>query len=222
MSLSNLAITVGDLGRDEDALTIIQEAVSHYRALADAQPEAFLPQLAGSLNNLANRLAELDQYEDALTAIQEAVSHYRALADTQPDAFLAQLAESLNNLAVRLAELDQYEDALSTIQEAAIIWQHLGGPQSDALLPQLANTLTIASWIALGKGDVRITIQYLLAAMELAAVTNDEEQRQLLVGMLVAEYQRAPEQFNEAWWQQTGEKLPVWLSPGSSTLDDTK
>jgi tetratricopeptide (TPR) repeat protein len=44
---------LADLGRREDALAAIEEAVQAYRQLADACPDAFLPDLAGSLNNLA-------------------------------------------------------------------------------------------------------------------------------------------------------------------------
>ena len=55
MSLNNLAVRLGDLGRREDALAAIQEAVTIYRELAAARPDAFRPDLARSLNNLAIR-----------------------------------------------------------------------------------------------------------------------------------------------------------------------
>ncbi len=42
-----------DLGRHESALVAIEEAMTLRRALAEANPDAFLPDLARSLNNRA-------------------------------------------------------------------------------------------------------------------------------------------------------------------------
>ena len=61
------------LGRREEALEATQEAVGHYRRLAEANPAAFLPDLAGSLNNLGAMLSELGQGKEALAAYEEAV-----------------------------------------------------------------------------------------------------------------------------------------------------
>ena len=59
MSLNNLSVRLADLGRREDALAAIEEAVDAYRELAAARPDAFPPDLAMSLNNLSVRLADL-------------------------------------------------------------------------------------------------------------------------------------------------------------------
>ena len=52
--------------------------------MAEANPEAYLPGLAGSLNNLAVRLAELGQRQAALAPAQQAAETYRALAEANP------------------------------------------------------------------------------------------------------------------------------------------
>ena len=57
-SLNNLSVRLADLGRPEEALAAIEEAVIIYRELAAARPDAFRPDLATSLDNLSNRLAE--------------------------------------------------------------------------------------------------------------------------------------------------------------------
>jgi len=77
------------------ALTAIDEAVTAYRRLAEANPATFLPNLARSLNNQSNRRADTGDRAGALTAIDEAVTAYRRLAEANPAAFLPDLAMSL-------------------------------------------------------------------------------------------------------------------------------
>ena len=104
-SLSNLSVRLADLGRREGALAAVEEAVTIYRELAAARPDAFRPDLAMSLNNLSADLANLGRREGALAAIEEAVTIRRELAAARPDAFRPDLAMSLNNLSVLLAGL---------------------------------------------------------------------------------------------------------------------
>ena len=92
LSLNNLANTLSDLGRLEEALKAAEEAVGLRRALAGARPDAFIPNLAASLNNLAVRLSALGRREEALKAAEEAVGRYRALAVARPNAFIPDLA----------------------------------------------------------------------------------------------------------------------------------
>ncbi|MEU5130000.1 hypothetical protein AB0G96_28310, partial [Streptomyces mobaraensis] len=74
----------------------IQEAADHYRALAQTNPDAYLPDLATSLNNLSIQLGEVGRREEGLTAIQEAVRIRRALAETKyPELLEAALQHSL-------------------------------------------------------------------------------------------------------------------------------
>ena len=95
MSLNNQSNALAELGRREDALAAITEAVALYREVAAARPDAFRPDLAASLNNQCNRLAELGRRGDALAAITEAVAIYREVAAARPDAFRPDLALSL-------------------------------------------------------------------------------------------------------------------------------
>ncbi|MEV6124333.1 hypothetical protein AB0M23_28135, partial [Streptomyces sp. NPDC052077] len=69
------------------------------RALANANPDAYLPNLATSLNNLSNRLGEVGRPAEGLTAAEEAVSHYRALAKANRERFAADLRRSLDVVA---------------------------------------------------------------------------------------------------------------------------
>ena len=83
-----------------------------HRQLAEANPAAYAPDLAGSLNNLGIRLAEAGRREEALGAAQEAVTLHRQLAEANPAAYAPDLARSLNNLGIRLAEAGRREEAL--------------------------------------------------------------------------------------------------------------
>jgi tetratricopeptide (TPR) repeat protein len=140
-TLNNLANVLSRLGRREEALSKAQEAVRIYEQLAQARPDAFLPDLAMSLNNLAIRLSDLGQREEALSKAQEAVRIREQLAQARPDAFLPSLAMSLNNLAISLGGLGRREEALAKAQEAVRIYGQLAQARPDAFLPDLAISL---------------------------------------------------------------------------------
>ena len=84
MSLNNQSVFLSGLGRREEALAAIEEAVTIRRELARARPDAFLPDLAASLNNQSSCLSGLGQREEALAAVEEAVTAYRELARGPP------------------------------------------------------------------------------------------------------------------------------------------
>ena len=79
-SLIKFSNRFGDLGRREEALATIEEATTAYRALAQARPDASLPDLAGSLTNQSGRLADLGRWEEALAAAEEAATIRHTLA----------------------------------------------------------------------------------------------------------------------------------------------
>jgi hypothetical protein len=57
LSLNNLAIKLGHLGRHEESAAACDKAVIHYRALVAADPDAFTSDLALCLNTLAATLS---------------------------------------------------------------------------------------------------------------------------------------------------------------------
>ncbi|MFJ4748731.1 tetratricopeptide repeat protein, partial [Streptomyces albogriseolus] len=124
-----------------EAVRLAQTLTDRHRALAEADPAAHLPGLAGSLNNLSVRLGEVGRREEGLTAVQEAVDIRRALAEANPAAYLPDLAASLNNLSVLLRDVGRREEALTAIQEAVDIRRALAEANPDAYLPDLAGSL---------------------------------------------------------------------------------
>ncbi len=153
--LNNLGAALGALGRREEALKAAQEAVEVYRRLAQANPQAFEPNLAASLNNLANILAGLGRRGEALEAAQEAVEVYRRLAQANPQAFEPDLAGSLNNLSVFLADLGRREEALKAAQEAVVIRRRLAQANPQAFEPDLARSLGTLGWVLLDSDRAR-------------------------------------------------------------------
>jgi hypothetical protein len=73
------------------------------RRLAEARPDAFLPDLAQSLNNLSLQQNALAQPEPALASAREAVEAYWPFFLAHPDAFARNTATILDNL-LRLLE----------------------------------------------------------------------------------------------------------------------
>ncbi len=121
----NLSNRLGDVGDRAGALEVITEAVTGYRRLAEANPAAYLPNLAASLNNLSGRLSETGDRTGALEAITEAVTGYRRLAEANPAAYLPDLAASLNNLSGCLSETGDRAGALEAITEAVTGYRRL-------------------------------------------------------------------------------------------------
>ncbi len=141
ISYNNLSVRLGSLGRREEALAAVAEAVAIRRDLATARPDAFRPDLAMSLNNLSARLSSLGRREEALAAVAEAVALYRDLATARPDAFRPDLAGALNNLSGDLSSLSRREEALAAVEEAVAIRRDLAAARPDAFRPDLAMSL---------------------------------------------------------------------------------
>jgi tetratricopeptide (TPR) repeat protein len=140
-ALTTLGVRLSGVGRREDALAPTQEATDIYRALAQANPAAYLPDLAMSLNNLGATLSEVGRRKDAVAPTQEATDLYRGLAQANPAAYLPDLAMSLNNLGNRLSEVGRREEALAPTQEATDIYRGLAQANPAAYLPDLAMSL---------------------------------------------------------------------------------
>ncbi|MGO9899059.1 MAG: tetratricopeptide repeat protein [Solirubrobacteraceae bacterium] len=151
-SLNNQSARLSGLGRLEEALPAVEEAVKILQGLAAADPDAFLPRLAMSLNNQSARLSGLGRPEEALAAIEQAVEIWRGLAAAHPDAFLPDLAASLSSQSGCLSGLGRREEALAAVEEAVKILQGLAAADPDAFLPELARSLNSQSGCLSGLG----------------------------------------------------------------------
>jgi tetratricopeptide (TPR) repeat protein len=66
------------------ATPIYQEALTTYRQLAEANPPAYLPDVAMTLNNLAVFYRDIDQLEKAVEMLREMLKIRRELASEAP------------------------------------------------------------------------------------------------------------------------------------------
>jgi tetratricopeptide (TPR) repeat protein len=99
------AVDPPPLGQREEALASAQEAVDIRRKLAQARPEAFLPDLAESLNNLGIWQSELGQREAALASAEEALDAIWPFFLRLPAAFERHTGIMLGNLRKGLKAL---------------------------------------------------------------------------------------------------------------------
>ncbi|MFF2751347.1 hypothetical protein ACFVVA_38155, partial [Kitasatospora sp. NPDC058048] len=120
------------------AVRLARTITSHYRTLAEANPDAYLPNLAMALNNLSNHLGEVGRPAEGLAAAEEAVGHYRTLAEANPDAYLPNLGTSVSNLSNHLGEVGRRAEGLAAAEEAVTIRRTLAEANPDAYLPDLA------------------------------------------------------------------------------------
>jgi tetratricopeptide (TPR) repeat protein/nucleoside phosphorylase len=128
-----------ELGRYDEALHSMREALEIRRVLARSNPEdAFQSDLVASLNNLGNALLQLGHYRKALAALQEAVELLQPLARRDPGAFQSDLANSLVNLGNVLGEMGRNEESIVTTKDSIGILRALVSHDPDAYRPALA------------------------------------------------------------------------------------
>jgi tetratricopeptide (TPR) repeat protein len=136
-----LAWRYGNAGLYEDALAPARHAVNLYRELAEDNPAAYLPELAGLLNNLGNLLSEVGRRKEALDTVNEAVSIRRRLAEADSAAGSPDLALALHNFSILLSGAGRREEALAPAEEAVAIRRPLAAADPAAYLPELAGSL---------------------------------------------------------------------------------
>ncbi|MGG8409603.1 tetratricopeptide repeat protein, partial [Streptomyces sp. 12297] len=142
-SLNELSVQLGALGRRDEALTAVAEAVEVYRQLFEERPSGHRPSdLARCLNNLAVRLGDAGRSEESLAAIREAVDLYRREANRRgPTSYRPGLATTLDTLANRLGALGRHEEGLTAAFEAVTLYRRLAAEDPAGFDRSLARSL---------------------------------------------------------------------------------
>jgi tetratricopeptide (TPR) repeat protein len=159
LALNDGAILLGEVGRVDEAIAAIAEAVALRRQLAEAGTDIAIADVGMSLTNQANLLSSAGHDEEALIAIDEAVPIYRRVARSTPAEFLPVLIVSLIGRSTILQALGRHEEALAAINEAKVIAQRLAKSQTDYSLRDFVVTVGNESsvLIELGRGQEAAT-----------------------------------------------------------------
>ncbi len=139
--LNNLGLLLTASESYAEAEAAFREALKIHRGLAQKNPDAFLPDVAGNLSNLGLLLMEKESYAEAEAAFREALEIQRGLAQKNPDAFLPDMAAILNNLGNLHHGRESYAGAEAAFKEALEIRWELAQKDPDVYLPDLAGTL---------------------------------------------------------------------------------
>lgn len=127
------------------ASTTIQEAVSIYRRLNEADSERFEPDLADSLTTLSECLLEGGDVDKALASGYEAVEIYKLLAKRNPRRHESGLVKTFNALLDILSrtDLNASERALSSINDGVTEFRRLAQKDPTRYEPDLAKALNM-------------------------------------------------------------------------------
>ena len=110
-SLSNLGVSLYEVGERREALTVHREAIALFRELAAAEPARYTGDLTVSLSNLGVSLRGMGEQREALTTDREVVALFRELAAAEPARYTGDLTVSLSNPGVSLQEEGERQPA---------------------------------------------------------------------------------------------------------------
>lgn len=156
--LNNHSTTLAKLGRTDEALAAIGEAVEILTMLVDLAPDDVLPLLATALNNQAIMFSSIGQHKEAITAIEYALDILGELDESFPEEFLASQARASNTLSNAMSTCGRHSEALSAAQNAISYWRKLTDTQYRTFQSELGGALnTYATTLAVeGKSDAAL------------------------------------------------------------------
>ncbi len=100
-------------------------ALSRRRQLAAAQPDEYMPDVAGTLNGMGKLLKEMGKIDDAKPCFQEALRVYQNLSQSYPDVHVPDTAITLNNLGALYAQTGHPDEGLAYYKESLGIYREL-------------------------------------------------------------------------------------------------
>lgn len=140
-TLNNLGLLYCGNQHMKEAEQAYDKALTIFRGLAEANPDAYLNGVATTLLNLAGLYKVTQRLIKAEQACGEALKIYRKLADANPDAYLPDVATTLNNLAILYSDTQRMNEAEQAYDEALRIYRKFADANPDAYLPDVATTL---------------------------------------------------------------------------------
>ena len=120
-----------DLGRSEDAVSILRRAADGLRWLFADDPDAHRASYADALFNVALGLRATGRATQAAAALSDAAELYRYLAQHIPLHYLERLGGCLYELSSVLEELDRTGEMIRILREQVVVERQLQGMQSE-------------------------------------------------------------------------------------------
>jgi tetratricopeptide (TPR) repeat protein len=140
-ALNNLGLLYHATQSMNQAEEAFAQALAACRKLAQANPDAWLPDIATTLNNLADLYGDTQRIKQAEEAYGEALDLRRKLAQDNPSAYLPDVATTLNNLANLYSDTQRMNQAEEAYAEALAAYRKLAQANPDAYRPDVAATL---------------------------------------------------------------------------------
>jgi tetratricopeptide (TPR) repeat protein len=134
--------------------------VAVHRDLAEADPDAHLPDLGLSLYGLSSRLTAMGRHAESLAAAEEACAISRRVGDP------VSLTRALTALGARLAAVGRGDEAVGAAAEAIDVQRKV--PSPDTSWPHLAAALWGYAFVSVKAG--KLTARALAAAEEAVAI----------------------------------------------------
>ncbi|WP_037680104.1 BTAD domain-containing putative transcriptional regulator [Streptomyces griseus] len=140
------AIRLGEVGRPEEALDVIGEAITWRRALAVAGGPGAEADLALSINTRTALLSDAGHATEALDSAQEVIDRYQRLAEHDPERYLPDLAMAETNLANQLGDVGRRLEAVEPARSAFRRYRALAAdnPVHEADVALAGHNLAIA------------------------------------------------------------------------------
>ena len=113
-ALTDLGLTLREMGRFEEAIGVLQDAGVIYRETGDRRVEAL------TLNNLGLALQDMGRFEEAISVLQDAKAAFRETGDRHDQGVV------LTSFGAALRGVGRFEEAIGVHQDAAAIYRETG------------------------------------------------------------------------------------------------
>ena len=136
----NLALLLSYTQRFSESEEMHKSALAIHERLAQANPQAYEPNLAISYNNLGNLYQDTQRFSESEEMYKLALTIYKRLAQANPQAYESDLAMSYNNLAVLYNDTQRFSESEEMHKLALTIYKRLAQANPQAYKPNLASS----------------------------------------------------------------------------------
>lgn len=183
-SSRNLSTSLNRLGKHEEALVRIQDAVRLQREVSNQLSSTYnIDDTARTLHGLASCLINVGRTEEALKYAEETVQLYRDLTEQDPTTFSVDLALALHNKSICFGEMGKWEEATEDAQDAVRLLRKLAEQDPGIFLAYLASSLQVLSSALSGLGRTKDAAERAQESVQTRRELVDYNRRLFLPGL---------------------------------------